>query len=173
MSVLVQPAHARSGPTGEQTVEVIVDRGYRPNFIIARAGVPLRMVFRRHDTDECMDRVVFSSPRIERRLAREGTTTVVLPGQPAGEVRFTCGMGRYHGQISLRARGGSPFGEIGPAIARGLVPVWRFIRGGGERTVAEEAAATLRVRLARGELTLEEFERAQLLARGDDRDLRP
>lgn len=168
MSMLPHSVHARAGPTGEQTVKVIVDHGYRPDLIVARAGVPLRLVFLRRDTDECMDRIVFSSPRIERRLARGATTTVVLPGQPSGEVRFTCGMGRYHGQISVRAGAGSPLGELGPALARGLVPVWRFVRGRSEPSVAEEAAAILRARFARGDLTLEEFERAKALAPHDD-----
>jgi hypothetical protein len=73
-------------------------------------------------------------------------------------------MGRYHGQIALRTRSASPLGELVPALARALVPVWRFVRGRGEPSVAEEAAAILRVRFARGELSLEEFERAQALA---------
>jgi hypothetical protein len=135
--MLAQPVCARTGPTGEQIVEVIVDRGYRPDCIVARAGVPLRIVFHRRDADECLDRVVFSSPRIERRLARRATTTVVLPAQPSGEIRFTCGMGRYHGQISLRAGARSPLAELGPALARQLVQIWRSVRGRSERAVAQ------------------------------------
>jgi hypothetical protein len=96
------------------------------------------------------------------------TTTVELPAQPSGEIRFTCGMGRYHGQISLRARAGSPLGELGTALARALMPVWRIVRGRQEPTVVDEALAILRVRFARGELSLEEFERAQQLAIHDD-----
>jgi hypothetical protein len=170
MSMLAAPVHARPGPTGEQTVEVIVDRGYRPDFIVARAGVPLRLVFRRRDTDACLDRVVFSSPRIERRLARGATTTIILPGQPSGDVRFTCGMGRYHGQISLRTGVGPTVAEIGQALARQLLPPWRFLHRRNDRTVAEEAVAILRIRFARGELSLEEFQRAQALAGHDDRE---
>lgn len=167
MSMLAQPAHARPGPTGEQTVEIIVDRGYRPDFIVARAGMPLHVVFRRRDPDECLDRVVFSSPRIERRLAM-GATTVDLPGQPPGAVRFTCGMGRYRGQISMRATAGSPFAELGKALARQVVPIWRMVRGQSEPTLVEDAVAILRVRFARGELSREEFERAQELALRDE-----
>lgn len=166
--MLAQPTHARPGPTGEQTVEIIVDRGYRPDSIVARAGMPLHVVFRRRDPDECLDRVVFSSPRIERRLAMGATTTVDLPGQPSGEIRFACGMGRYHGQISIRAAAGPPLTQLGPALARQLMPLWRFVRGQRERTVADEAVAILQVRFARGELSLEEFERAKQLALRDE-----
>ena len=75
--------------------------GYRPGAIRARAGMPLRIIFRRDDGDACSERVVFSAPRVDRRLVRSGTTTVDLPAQPAGEIRFTCGMGRYRGRIQL------------------------------------------------------------------------
>lgn len=92
---------ARHDPSGLQVVDVVVDRGYRPDVIRASAGVPIRLVFHRQDDDPCSDRVVFSSPRIDRRLAVTGTTTIELPGQPPGEVRFTCGRGRYRGRIQI------------------------------------------------------------------------
>jgi Cu+-exporting ATPase len=84
-----------------QLVEITVRGGYRPAAIVARAGVPLRVVFRRDDHDACTERVIFSTPRLDRRLLPAGTTTVDLPAQPAGQIRFTCGMGRYRGRIDL------------------------------------------------------------------------
>ncbi|MEW5990418.1 MAG: cupredoxin domain-containing protein [Chloroflexota bacterium] len=99
--MLLQPAHARLDPSGRQVIDVVVDRGYHPDAIIARAGLPLRLVFRRDDDDACSERVVFSSPHLDRRLAATGSTTIDLPAQPPGEVRFTCGMGRYRGRIEL------------------------------------------------------------------------
>lgn len=101
--MLVHPAHAQVDLEGRQVVHVVVDRGYHPDAIIARAGVPLRLVFRRDDQDACSERVVFSSPHLDRRLAPAGTTVIDLPAQPPGEVRFTCGMGRYRGRIELAA----------------------------------------------------------------------
>lgn len=92
---------ARLGPTGRQVVEILVDRGYHPDTIVARAGVPLRLVFRRTDADACSERVTFSSPHFDRRLAATGPTSIELPPQPPGEVRFTCEMGRYRGRIEL------------------------------------------------------------------------
>lgn len=94
-------SRARHDPAGHQIVDIVVDRGYRPDAIEARAGIPIRLVFHREDDDQCSERVVFSSPRVDRRLAARGTTTVELPGQPPGEVRFTCGMGRYRGRIQV------------------------------------------------------------------------
>lgn len=99
------PARAQLDASGHQLVEITVRGGYRPRLIRARAGVPLRIVFRRDDDDACSERVVFSAPRLDRRLAPAGVTTVDLPAQPAGDIRFTCGMGRYRGRIELVDQG--------------------------------------------------------------------
>jgi len=102
--MLEQSVRARLDSDGHQVVDVVVDRGYHPDAIVARAGLPLRLVFRREDQDACSERVVFSSPHLDRRLAAAGATTIELPAQPPGEVRFTCGMGRYRGRIELVAQ---------------------------------------------------------------------
>lgn len=107
---MVASARMRPG-TAHQVIEITVRGGYRPSVIEAQAGVPLRLVFHREETESCSERVVFSSPRIDRRLAPGVATVVDLPAQPIGEVRYTCGMGRYRGRIRfLQARGaGSRF----------------------------------------------------------------
>lgn len=99
--MLEQPVRARLDRNGYQVVEVTVRGGYHPNAIVARAGLPLRLVFRRDDDDACSERVVFSAPRLDRRIGATGSTTIDLPAQPPGEIRFTCGMGRYRGHIGL------------------------------------------------------------------------
>lgn len=99
--MLEQAVHAQLDAGGHQVVEVRVRAGYRPGAILAQAGIPLRIIFRREDDDVRTERIVFSAPRLERRLAPTGTTTIDLPPQPAGVIRFTCGMGRYSGHIEL------------------------------------------------------------------------
>jgi plastocyanin domain-containing protein len=110
--MLGRVARAQLEPTGGQFVDVLVDGGFHPSSIVAQAGRPLRLVFRRHDVDDCTARVVFSAPRLDRRLADGDTTTVELPPRGPGEVRFTCGMGRYRGRIS--------FVSESPSLARWL-----------------------------------------------------
>lgn len=100
--MIARPIRARLDGR-QQVVEIGVHRGYHPGAIIARAGVPLRLIFRRDDDDVCSERVVFSAPRLERRLSTSGVTTIDLPAQGPGEVRFTCGMGRYRGHIEIVA----------------------------------------------------------------------
>jgi Cupredoxin-like domain len=99
--VLEQPVRARLDASGHQLVDVTVHGGYQPDSIRALAGLPLRVVFRRQDDDACSERVIFSAPRLDRRLATTGPTTIDLPAQPPGEIRFTCGMGRYLGHIEF------------------------------------------------------------------------
>ena len=107
--MLEQAVRARFDASGQQVVDVTVHRGYQPDSIRARAGVPLRVVFRRVDEDTCSERVVFSSPHLDRRLSATGSTAIDLPAQPPGEIRFTCGMGRYRGRIELVDEGRPPF----------------------------------------------------------------
>jgi hypothetical protein len=122
--MLAQPVRARLDHDDHQVVDVAIDRGYHPDAIVARAGVPLRLVFRRRDGDKCTERVVFSSPHIDRRLAATGPTMIELPAQPPGEVRFTCGMGRYRGRIELIAEGApSILSRLGSRASRLETPV--------------------------------------------------
>ena len=86
---------------GRDEVHIDVAKGYRPAVVTVSAGVPIRVVFHRNDDDPCTDRVIFSSPRIARRLADDGATSIDIPARPVGEIRYTCGMGRYSGTIRV------------------------------------------------------------------------
>lgn len=92
----------RADGDGSQVVQVKVRNGYHPSRIEARAGVPLRIVFDRQESDPCSERVVFSDPRVERRLSPNVRTEVILPMPRPGRIRFTCAMGRYRGTIIVR-----------------------------------------------------------------------
>jgi Cupredoxin-like domain len=134
--MLEQRVRARSDPSGHQVVDIRVHRGYRPDSIRASAGIPLRIVFRREDDDTCSERVVFSNPRLDHRLSATGATTIDLPAQPPGVIRFTCGMGRYRGHIHI----------VDDRRSAGAVPVHRqaFRRGGSlERAVVAASAGAL------------------------------
>ncbi len=108
---------------GHQVVDVVVDRGYHPDTIHARTGVPIRLIFHREDDDACFERVVFSSPRMDRHLSASDVTIVDLPGQAPGEVRFTCGMGRFRGRIEVIDGGtDSVIAAIRRQVGRGDTP---------------------------------------------------
>ncbi|MFN8520950.1 MAG: cupredoxin domain-containing protein [Chloroflexota bacterium] len=96
-----RPLQHHDGTSPDHLIEITVDHGFRPTRVVAPAGEPLVLVFRKQDQDECSERVVFSSPHVERHLVPGADTSVRLPPQPPGEVRYTCGMGRYRGVIQL------------------------------------------------------------------------
>lgn len=98
--------HAPDSST--QVIEILVADGYHPDRIVARAGVPIRVVFRRGDDQTCGDRVIFSRPRLERHLAPRAITIVDLPPSDGPEIRFTCAMGRFHGRIELLPEPATP-----------------------------------------------------------------
>ena len=141
-----QSVEAKRGPRGDQVVELVADQGYRPRSIAARAGVPLRLIVHRHDNDVCMDRIVFSSPHLERQLARGTATTIILPAQPPGEIRFTCGMGRYQGQIELRPEAPSPLAALRSGMASAMRRGGLLLRGQPQPTVETHAHAHERPR---------------------------
>jgi hypothetical protein len=124
MAMIMRSARARLHPAGCQIVDIVVDRGYHPDVIVARAELPLRLILRRDDPDVCSERVVFSSLRLDRRLAPGRMTTIDLPPQPPGEVRFTCALGRYRGRIEFVAgRPPSFFGRLRDTASRLEDPV--------------------------------------------------
>ncbi|TYB47235.1 hypothetical protein FXF51_58660 [Nonomuraea sp. PA05] len=88
----VPAAPAATGPRTD-TVTVFATRdGYRPSTVTARAGVPVQIVFKLVDRG-CTGTVAIGG----RDVALPAT--VRLPPQPAGSLRYVCGMGMYTGFI--------------------------------------------------------------------------
>lgn len=141
-----------SNRPGVQVIDVTVDKGFHPSVIRARPGLPLRLALHRLDASECAARIVFSEPRIERHLALEATTVIELPALSPGEIRFTCGMGRYAGRI-----------EVEQASGRSLSLIRRRT-GARTRLVAAGADALLAVLalVALGALVVAQFAVAAL-----------
>ena len=73
--------------------------------MVARPGLPLRLVFDRRDEGACSDRVVFAGTGVEADLTPHGRTTVGLPALPPGSHEFTCGMGMLHGSVEVAEPG--------------------------------------------------------------------
>ncbi len=129
-----QLARASLVAPGFQIVHVTVRDGYRPGTIVARAGVPIRLVFHRDEEVACSERVIFSSPHLDRHLAPHGATVIELPAQGPGEVRFTCAMGRYRGLVRLKEEqagcDAQGRGRLDPARSVGTVAVAVLVAAG-------------------------------------------
>ncbi len=96
-----RPAHLASAVNGTQELTVIVDGGYAPSALLARAGVPLRLTFDRKDTSGCSEEVVLPDFGIRRFLPSGARTTIELPAPAAGRYEFTCGMGMLRGSLTV------------------------------------------------------------------------
>lgn len=84
--------------TGSEVV-VVVDGGYSPATIRARAGRPLRVVFDRKDNASCSDEVVFPDFGIRRFIPTGERTTVEITPPKPGRYDFTCGMSMHRGAV--------------------------------------------------------------------------
>jgi Cu+-exporting ATPase len=90
------PAAQRAG---RQEVTVVVRGGYTPDLIVARKGVPLRLVFDRRENSPCSDEIVFPDFGLRRALPAFAKTELELVPDRTGEFEFTCGMNMLHGKL--------------------------------------------------------------------------
>jgi len=90
---------AESDATNELQITVL-NNGYRPAKLSARADVPTRLTFVSDNVRSCSLALVIPELRVEELLPSTGKFTVEIPPQPAGKVlRYSCSMGMYTGQI--------------------------------------------------------------------------
>lgn len=87
--------------SGGQTVEIVVSGGYKPDVIVAKKGVPLRLVFDRRETNPCSDEIVISDFGIRRALPPHQKTEIEILPRRVGEIPFSCGMNMLHGKIRV------------------------------------------------------------------------
>ena len=92
---------ARRGSAGAQEVTVVVSGGYRPDVVVAKKGVPLRITFDRREDSPCSDEVVLPEFHVRRRLPPFASTEITVVPDRTGEFPFSCGMNMLHGMIRV------------------------------------------------------------------------
>lgn len=90
-------ARARAAPPG--SVRVVVRGRYEPEVIVAAAGEPLRITFRREDTLACSEHVVFPDFGKSAMLPLHEDVVVELVPERPGEYEFTCQLGMLRGRL--------------------------------------------------------------------------
>jgi Cu+-exporting ATPase len=93
-------AAAAAGP-GAQEVTIVVEGGYSPDLIVARRGLPLKLVFDRRESSPCSDEIVLPDFGVRRSLPAHARTAIEIVPDRAGEFEFTCGMNMLHGKIRV------------------------------------------------------------------------
>jgi plastocyanin domain-containing protein len=76
-------------------------RGFAPSSLRVAVKQPIKLAITRDKESNCASRIVFPSLGVARELPLGATTIIELPAQPAGELRFTCGMGMYKGALVI------------------------------------------------------------------------
>ena len=85
--------------SGYQEALILVKGGYIPDVIVVERGRPVRLNFRREETADCSEMVIFGDFNKSAKLpAGETVPLELLPAQP-GEYTFACQMGMYRGRL--------------------------------------------------------------------------
>jgi len=90
------------GSSGFQEAMILVKGGYRPDLIVADAGVPIRLMFLRTESGACSERVVFADFHKSIELPEGKNVSLDLPATTVGEYPFQCGMGMLRGKLVIR-----------------------------------------------------------------------
>ncbi len=91
--------HAAETSSGYQEVMVLVKGGYTPDTIIVQHGKPVRINFRREETAECSDKVIFADFQKSADLPTGKLVPVEFMPKEAGEFAFACPMGMFRGRL--------------------------------------------------------------------------
>ena len=90
---------AATSSDGVQEAMVLVKGGYTPDVIVVAAGLPVRLRFRREESDPCSEIVQFPDFDKSAKLPTgEDVVIELLPDKP-GEYGFSCQMGMFRGTL--------------------------------------------------------------------------
>lgn len=93
---------ARETVSGVQEVEVIVRGGYTPDRIEVRQGRPVRLAFRREESNPCTEQVILGEFGISRTLPEGERVEVEFTPDRPGEFTFHCGMNMVRGKLVVK-----------------------------------------------------------------------
>lgn len=88
--------------SGFQEAMILVKGGYNPARIVAEAGKPVRLLFRRDESSACSERVVFPDFHKSALLPEGQVVPIELPAAKAGEYPFHCEMVMLRGTLVVR-----------------------------------------------------------------------
>jgi len=99
-----KPASAKQEADGTQTAKIIVQEGYKPSNIVAKAGKPLKVEFYRDEESDksCDSELVVPSEDLKMHLPLREGQIVEFKAQPPGKVEFQCGMNMMKGTIEFK-----------------------------------------------------------------------
>ena len=100
-----KPVKANSQADGVQMVRVVVNHGYQPSHIEAKAGQPLKIEFYRDEEPgqhSCGEVLEIPAEHVKLPLPSRESQIVEIKPQGPGEIEFRCGMNMLKGKITFQ-----------------------------------------------------------------------
>lgn len=97
-------SHTRSGaapPRVQEATITLTDKGYKPEKVRLRRGIPARITFVRKVAATCATEVIIEGYNIRRELPLDQPVIVEFTPVKAGEIEYTCSMKMVGGKISI------------------------------------------------------------------------
>ena len=84
------------------SIDVVVEGGYKPENIIIKKGKVTKINFLRTDPTSCLEEVVLTDFHVKKYLPLNKNVTIELKPQKEGVFPFSCSMNMYHGKIIVK-----------------------------------------------------------------------
>ncbi len=86
----------------KQSVDIEVKGGYSPERVVLKKGVPATLNFKRTDSSNCLDHVVFSDFGINQKLPQGKVEQIKIDTSKPGEYDWECSMNMFHGKVIVK-----------------------------------------------------------------------
>lgn len=96
------PITAEAKPRTQRLTVRITQRGFEPETLKLRRGVPARITFLRTTDQTCATEVVLRDFGIRRSLPLNQAVVITLMPNKKGEFSFTCGMNMMRGKLIVQ-----------------------------------------------------------------------
>lgn len=83
----------------EETINILVDGGYKPEKISIPFGKTTKLIFERKDKSTCLEEIVLADFKVRKFLPLNEKTEIEINPTKKGEFDFSCGMRMFHGKL--------------------------------------------------------------------------
>ena len=90
-----------TGPISQTADILITSRGYAPNYIRVKKGLPVTIKLTSKDAYSCASAFRIPSLGISKNLQANETQVITFTPEEAGNISFSCAMGMYRGVIEV------------------------------------------------------------------------
>jgi plastocyanin domain-containing protein len=86
----------------QEATITLTDKGYQPERVRLRRGIPARLTFVRKFAATCATEIIIEKYKIKRDLPMNQPVVVEFTPEKSGELEYTCSMKMVGGKISIR-----------------------------------------------------------------------